>query len=662
MAKTNGLKNESIVISKTTKNEDPSQNSYFKTELVRIANLPKIITTNNYSLINWNDGIRKSSNFKSAHGFTVDIDEGLTIDEANERLLYLNLNHIIIPSKRHTAEKHRYHVLLFFSHPVYSSRTYEVIGKTIVKDLLPESDPSVTDSGRFIFGSPEGTEAITYLTGENYNVLDFDHLWTSITEIQSEKNGAITIDDLNGHTISHCLFHDDSNASAFVDYSQESENWYMSCSKCDHTFWMEKDTAGFDSVFEFFWSYKRDVYEMGILNSELYFNPIGIPAFHALTNTDADPKTKRRAYSQLVKSKHISHISRIDYIGDAYTKGDDYEVDTINGIITMRYAPILSKIEDNVFIENYLQDRFGEYMQFIKEYFAVYSYTNYQKLPTLVLKGPRGNGKSTFAELVGSIYEPLSTDWTGAEGDFSYEVEKKFLIVEENATSNKSQYKTLKKYMGQTYAHVKKKFKDPYKILNNMAIAVLSNEAIPMFVDKAELPTNSKNNQFFVWEFPEVKGNLDNEILCKLKSRLGHYIRTELKTVFDGLSERSKYRYSINVPITEYEITLFEDNITDIEDEANEIINALCNYKEANDDSNHYFGLLKKGYLPSEFVKNRSRMNFTSIINELKKQKFLFGKADRKWSGVKKLSSYQMTKKLIDLFNEAQKELEGLKD
>jgi len=44
---------------------------------------------------------------------------------------------------------------------------------------------------------------------------------------------------------------------------------------------------------------------------------------------------------------------------------------------------------------------------FIKKYLAVYTYTSYRKLPTLVLKGERSNGKITFAEMVADIYKPL---------------------------------------------------------------------------------------------------------------------------------------------------------------------------------------------------------------------------------------------------------------
>jgi len=184
-----------------------------------------------------------------------------------------------------------------------------------------------------------------------------------------------------------------------------------------------------------------------------------------------------------------------------------------------------------------------------------------------------------------------------------------------------------------------------------------SNDKVP-----SELPTTEYNNQFFVWEFPELGENLDNEILNKLKARLGYYIKTELKSVFDGLELSNNNRYSISVPITDFERALFDDNISEIELDALELVEKLCFYKEANDHGNNFFPLFNKGWLPSDFVKTRFSRNYREVISELKKQCLLEGNADRRWNGYDKLSSYKMTKKFIDLFNESQNELEELKD
>lgn len=656
MRNKNGIGNDNIIISKKSKNDIGSQNKVFETVVVKIKDLPYIVTQYNYSLINWIGGQRNGDNFKSASGFIVDIDEGLTIDEAQQRLDSQNLNYIIIPSRSHTAEAHKFHILLFFSHPIYASNAYEGVADKIKEDLFPELDTNTLDGARFAYGSPKNFPSINCFTGENYNTLEFDHLWTSSTEINTAKGGLITAYETNGHTSCYCLFHEDSNPSAFIDYSEESENYFIHCSACNHSYWMLKDTVEMDSILEPFWSYKKDVYQMGIMGNDFYFNPIGFPAFHTLTNSESDAKAKKSAHTKLIRRKHIPHITRIDYRGDINAETNYHRVDASTGIITVNYAPISVNIEDNEFIEKYLEDRFGSHMQFIKEYLSVFSYTNYTKLPTLVFNSSRGNGKSTFAELIGSIYWPLWSDWTGIEGNFNYESEKKFLLVEENTTSNEKQYKTLKKYMGQTYAPVNKKYKDPYKTLNNMSIAVLSNKQIPMFVRASEIPTDEANNQFFVWEFPELSGDIDSGMGNKLQARIGHYIRTELKTVYVAIeANMSKYRYSINVPITEYETAMFKANITDVESDANDIIYEVCNLDENGNTYGQYYEFIADGFLPIDFVNYRTTINYKRVLKNLIERKYLSVDKDRPMKDGKQYRCYLMTKKFREKFTEVQK-------
>jgi phage/plasmid-associated DNA primase len=64
----------------------------------------------------------------------------------------------------------------------------------------------------------------------------------------------------------------------------------------------------------------------------------------------------------------------------------------------------------NFLIEEYLDERFGQYKDFIKQWLAVFCYTNYKKLPHLILKGKRGTGKSTFSDIVSDIFPGLSTE------------------------------------------------------------------------------------------------------------------------------------------------------------------------------------------------------------------------------------------------------------
>lgn len=655
MARTSGIINETITISTTDKTYQASKNAWFKTETVKIKTLPDILISNNYSLINWHGGKRLAVNFKFATGFVADIDEGLTISDAQSRLDRQGLNYILVPSKSHTAEQHRFHIILFFSHPVFSSMAYEKIGKEIVSKMFPESDSSVTDSARFIFGSPKSVSITTNFNGNNINVMVYDHLWTSSLEINIANGDWVTIDECEGHTSCYCPFHEDSNPSAFVDYSDQSNNWYISCSTCGETLWMEKKKDQLDTILEPYYHYSKYIHELGIKGGEFFIHPIDTSFFHIITNTNGDKKERDTAYTKLCKTKHISHLCRIDLIGDADTEENYYGVNTNDGVITVHYAPIQENKKDNDFVEKYLEDRFQIYAKFIKEYLAMYCYTNYEKLPTLVFNSPRGNGKSTFAEMVGSIYKPLAIEWHGVETNFSYEAEKKLLLVEENDTKGEKQYITLKKYGGEKDAQVRKKYQAPYSVRNNMNIMILTNEVVPMFVKAKEMPYDETNNQFFTWEFPEFTDGIDNNIPDKLEAHIGHYIRTKLKDVYEELiGNNVDCRYSIKVPITDYEKKMFKASISPVELDANDIIEFIC-HMESNDYNRQYFDFVTDGLLPQELVKNRLTVNHHEIFKNLNEREYITLDTSRPMKDGKQYRCYLMTKKFREKFNEVQK-------
>ena len=68
-----------------------------------------------------------------------------------------------------------------------------------------------------------------------------------------------------------------------------------------------------------------------------------------------------------------------------------------------------------------------------------------------------------------------------------------------------------------------------------MNIIILTNQDVPVFVTKEEMPKNENNNQFFVYEFKELKNEIDNTLYSSIVNAMGHYIKTELKNVFQNL-------------------------------------------------------------------------------------------------------------------------------
>ena len=374
-----------------------------------------------------------------------------------------------------------------------------------------------------------------------------------------------------------------------------------------------------DSRYEGFWSYGTEIYEMGIVDDEFYMNQIGKKKFEVLVKATT-PEARTKVFNYLVNNKHIPHLKRIDHIGDINAEKTYHEVHQDTGIITVRYAPVAVKIQDNAFIENYLDATFGEHKDFIKRYLAVYTYTNYRKLPFLVFTGERGSGKTKFAEAIAVIYPSISQTWHGKEKNFTPEVEKKLLIADESVSDSEEQYRMLKKYGGQDQAIVNQKFMKEYKVKNNLNVWILSNGAAPIFVQRDEAPTSEKNNQFFVFRFKPITGEIDPDIKEKLVDRLGYYVRTVLKDVFEQL-DMTGYRYSIPVPITEEEKALFRNSVTEVEDEADRFLERL-----SDDSPTEYTYYLEQGYVPTALFNeytSKYRAKKSKLITNLVERGYL---------------------------------------
>lgn len=655
MRNKNGIGNDLIKTSLHEKDYDADHNKFLESKTVQVKDLLELVKSKNYSLITWINGRRKEKYFECATGFTIDVDEVLSLEEARECLDDKGYNYIIATSKSHSQQKDKYHILLFFSNPVYSVKAYKAINQKIHTTLFPESDHQVLDAARFIFGSPNDAIVEYNFDGKGFNVLAEDGLWNKSLEIITDDNETVTVDDLDGKTPCYCPFHDDSNPSAFVNYNEKSNNWYISCSTCGETLWMEKEIDNLESVLGPYYHYSKYIHELGIKGGEFFIHPIDTSFFHIATNTNGSKDERDAAYDELCKTKHISHLPRVDLLGTIDADKDYFQVNITEGLITVHYSPIKVDKKDNKFIDNYLEDRFGEYKQFIKEYLAVYCYTNYEKMPTLVFNSPRGNGKTTFVELVGSIYPHLCMAWNGIESDFNYEAEKKFLIVEENDTPGKKQYRAVKRYGGRKNATMNKKYQAPYQVRNNTNIAILSNERTAMYAKSSELPTDEKNNQFFVWEFPEFSEPINDKMDELLESHIGHYIRTEIKDVFESQKDKNgDCRYSIRVPITDYEKKMFKASKSPEEKATDEILEFIYHLDHSGDHQ-IYYDFLADGLLPQELIKSRLTINHQLIFDNLLEREYILDKTDRPMKDGKQYRCYYMDIKFIEKFNEAQK-------
>ena len=407
---------------------------------------------------------------------------------------------------------------------------------------------------------------------------------------------------------------------------------------------------GFAQKLGRFYSYRSDIYDVGIVGENFFLENVGQRKLFIQTDA-ADDDTQKRFLEYVVKEKHIRHLQRIDHIGDMNAEKSFVEYLTDRGLFEVHYSPIAVRLRNNDFIESWLSETFGVHKDFIKEWLAMYCYTNYRKFPTLVLKGDRGTGKNTFAEAVMSIFPSISQFWHGEEKGFTPEVQKKLLIADESVSANEKQYRMLKQRSGQKMSVVNQKFLPEYQVLNNMNIIIMSNEHTPIFVQKDEEPTSVKNNQFFVFTMPKLSGEIDPDFGQKIEDRMGHYVRTELKDVYTKAQSYTGCRYSIPTPITDDEKALFNVNMTGLEAEGMKFLQKMVENSISN-----FTSFFEEGLFPSSFIDGYSvSKGYTKngVIRNLKEKNYL-EPADpvRKMVNGERQYCFKMTDKLKKWYEE----------
>jgi uncharacterized protein (DUF1015 family) len=157
------------------------------------------------------------------------------------------------------------------------------------------------------------------------------------------------------------------------------------------------------------------------------------------------------------------------------------------------------------------------------------------------------------------------------------------------------------------------------------------------------MPTDQTNNQFFVWEFQKLNSLPDGTFRNKLKERLGHYIRTELKTIFNGIN-KNYTRYGIQVPITTYETELFENNTTNIETQADLVLEKIENRENLYTPNEEAYKLYRAGYLPVTLIEEYAKgaIHPNTIIKNLKKRNKIEHKPIRKVEDKKRFTCYKL--------------------
>jgi hypothetical protein len=252
---------------------------------------------------------------------------------------------------------------------------------------------------------------------------------------------------------------------------------------------------------------------------------------------------------------------QIRRIGSADFDNLGYEINIKENALVHRFPPIPVRVEDNAFIDQFLDRMFDPYTDFIKDWMALFACTNYITLPVIVLQGERSCGKGTFAQIVGGIYPRLMGYWNGDSNNFNEYFRSKLLFVDENDKAEKRiQYTEIKKLTGNKIVRINEKYKPEYYAPNNNNLIIATNDTRPVYLDWKELPKAENVNNFFIHQCPGVPAEaIFPDLEDKLKARMGYYVRTELKARYQKLAARGfqNNRYARAAPITEFARRIF---------------------------------------------------------------------------------------------------------
>ena len=214
---------------------------------------------------------------------------------------------------------------------------------------------------------------------------------------------------------------------------------------------------------------------------------------------------------------------------------------------------------------------FREYVDFIYNWLAVYVCRNHLRLPTIILTGKRGIGKTKIMNFVCSMFpEKLSIIQRDIPKQFQDHHLKKFLGLDEFDGNQKQLYDTLKLYQGADTLPVELKFMPRFKIQNNLNIIVASNNPRPVYFEATEMPENEKENSWFILDLSYIEKErfpLTPQQLQRVIDGAPNFAREflipryeQLET--DGLLHTA--RFTTPCPITPEQIRMFEQSTSEL--------------------------------------------------------------------------------------------------
>lgn len=213
-------------------------------------------------------GSRKAENFICSDVIAVDIDDGMSLDDALQDEYVQKFASIVYTTPSHTADRHRFRIIFQLDRTITDSQDMRHAYMGVIRRF--GGDGSCKDACRLFFGSKDSNPIILgnilpsseldqiLMMGREVRVSDSDgdsdgktkrapvgnrsHI--SLTEnlqVRLAKGSNAALESLNARIPIHCPIHWDRNASAMVVVNKLGKRGVF-CSTCACTFWPNEPT------------------------------------------------------------------------------------------------------------------------------------------------------------------------------------------------------------------------------------------------------------------------------------------------------------------------------------------------------------------------------------------------------------------------------------
>lgn len=204
------------------------------------------------------ENTRSAENFKATDILAIDVDYGMTLDEALAHPIVQRYCSMMYITVNHSADHHRFRLIFVLPRTITNPRELSAATRALAQRL--GGDRAATDAARMFHGNkdcnPEilgnsiddkflaeligdgltipASESISFTGSTSNRSLFRPDAGLKVKTSDGRYVDAISIETL---TPIHCPFHDDRTPSAFVSRNKK-DSVYLYCPKCQKTWWL----------------------------------------------------------------------------------------------------------------------------------------------------------------------------------------------------------------------------------------------------------------------------------------------------------------------------------------------------------------------------------------------------------------------------------------